>query len=160
MAQPVLGVFSWLTWVLLPRESWYWFIPHHGTTWLYLFPYKHLRCSTSEILKGNVHSHRLARRHPVIGYFFCPAQTNGRAVSLRDYKKASVEEEKIVFPIQASSTQYSFHISGKPGYDSNQVRYFSFKKLVCSQLMPRAALPSRIAFKRWKHTSLAIGHSN
>ncbi len=35
MAQPVLGVFSWLSWVLLPRESWCWVIPRHSTAWLY-----------------------------------------------------------------------------------------------------------------------------
>ncbi len=61
--------------------------------------------------------------------FFSPAQTNRRAVSLRDYKKASVEEEIIYFfPIQASSTQYSFHISGNRGYDSNRVRFHVYRK--------------------------------
>ncbi len=55
--------------------------------------------------------------------FFNTARTNGRTVSLHDYKKPSVEEEKIVFPIQASSTQYSFYISGNRGYDSNRVCY-------------------------------------
>ncbi len=54
MAQPVLCVFSKLPWVLLPRESWCWVIPRHSMVWLYLFPYKRLRCSTSEISKGNV----------------------------------------------------------------------------------------------------------
>ncbi len=58
------------------------------------------------------------RRHRAFGPFFSTARTNGHAVSLRDYKKASVEEEKIIFPIPPSSTQYSFHISGKRGYDS------------------------------------------
>ncbi len=55
---------------------------------------------------GRLHSHRLARHRRAIDSFFSPARTNGHAVSLRDYKKASFEEEKIVFPIQASSTQY------------------------------------------------------
>ncbi len=54
MAQPVLGVFSWLPWVLLPRESWCWVIPGHSTEWLYLFLYKRFWRSTSEISKGNV----------------------------------------------------------------------------------------------------------
>ncbi len=58
-----------------------------------------------------------------IGSFFSPARNNARAVSLRDYKKALVEEEKILFPIQVSSTQYSLHISGNRGYDSNRVRF-------------------------------------
>ncbi len=148
MAQPVLGVFSWLPWVLLPHESWCWVIPRHSTTWLYLFPYKRLRPSTSKISKGNVlsyyrnlcslrygtstafpishffqrnlrcggegavyiarrpsilagyggpHSHRLVRRRWAIGSFFSPARTNGHAVSLPDYKKASVEKEKKKF---------------------------------------------------------------
>ncbi len=50
-----------LPWVLLPRESWCWVIPHHSTVWLYLLPYKRLRRSTSEISKGNVlgHNHNL-----------------------------------------------------------------------------------------------------
>ncbi len=43
MAQPVLGVFSWLPWVLLTCESWFWVIPHHSTAWLYLFPYSAVR---------------------------------------------------------------------------------------------------------------------
>ncbi len=54
MTQPVLGVFSRLPWVLLPRESWCWVVPRHSTAWLYLFPNKRLRCSTSEISKGNI----------------------------------------------------------------------------------------------------------
>ncbi len=54
MAQPVLGVFYWLPWVLLPHESWFWVVPRHSMAWLYLFPYKRLRRSTSEISKGNV----------------------------------------------------------------------------------------------------------
>ncbi len=54
MVQPVLGVFYWLPWVLLPRESWSWFVPYHSTAWLYLFQYKRLWCSTSEISKGNI----------------------------------------------------------------------------------------------------------
>ncbi len=45
------------------------------------------------------------------------------------YKKASVEEEKIVFPIQASSKQYSFHISGNRGYNSNRVRFVSLSNM-------------------------------
>ncbi len=57
-----------------------------------------------------LHSHRLAHCCRVIGCFFSTARTNGRAVSLRDYKKASVEEKKIVFPIQASLAQYEFNI--------------------------------------------------
>ncbi len=54
MVQPVFGVFYWLPWVLLPRESWSWFVPYHSTAWLYLFQYKRLWCSTSEISKGNI----------------------------------------------------------------------------------------------------------
>ncbi len=38
------------------------------------------------------------RRRWAIGSFFSTAWTNRRAVSLRGYKKASVQEEKIVFP--------------------------------------------------------------
>ncbi len=49
-------------------------------------------------------------RQQSVGSFFSTAQTNGCAVSLRDYKKASVEEEKFVFPIQASSAQYEWNI--------------------------------------------------
>ncbi len=48
------GPYDWLPCVLLPRESWCWVVPRHSTTWLYLFPFKRLRRSTSEILKGNV----------------------------------------------------------------------------------------------------------
>ncbi len=62
--------------------------------------------------------------------FFSTARTNGRAVSLRDYRKASVEEEKKNSPIQASSTQYSFHISGNRGYDSNRVCCFCWKGII------------------------------
>ncbi len=48
-------VYLLLPWVLLPRESWFWAVPCHSTcVWLYLFPYKCLRRSTSEISKGNV----------------------------------------------------------------------------------------------------------
>ncbi len=54
MAQPVLGVFYWLPWVLPPRESWFWVVPHYSTVWLYLFPYKRLRRSTNSISKGKV----------------------------------------------------------------------------------------------------------
>ncbi len=38
---------------------------------------------------GRLHSHRLARRRRAFDSFFSPARTNGRAASLRDYKKAS-----------------------------------------------------------------------
>ncbi len=55
---------------------------------------------------GGLHSNRLTRRRQAIGSFFSPERIIGRAVSQRDYKKASVEEEKKFFPIQASSTQY------------------------------------------------------
>ncbi len=51
MTQPVLGVFYWLPWVLLPHESWFWVVPRHSMAWLYS---KCLRHSTSEISKGNV----------------------------------------------------------------------------------------------------------
>ncbi len=54
MAQPVLGVFYWLHWVLLRRESWFWVISHHSTAWLYLFPYSISRRKKSVISKGNV----------------------------------------------------------------------------------------------------------
>ncbi len=37
-------------------------------------------------------------RRRAIGSFFSTARTNGRAVSLHDYKKASVEEETNCFP--------------------------------------------------------------
>ncbi len=57
MVQPVLGVFIWLPWVLLPHESWCWGVPRHSMAWLFLFPYKHLRRSTSEISKGSVLSY-------------------------------------------------------------------------------------------------------
>ncbi len=40
MVQPVLGVFYWLPWVLLPRESWFWVVPPHSMPWLYWFPYR------------------------------------------------------------------------------------------------------------------------
>ncbi len=46
---------------------------------------------------GGLHSHRLVRRRRAIGSFFSTAQTNGHAVSLLDYKKASVEEKKKLF---------------------------------------------------------------
>ncbi len=59
---------------------------------------------------GGLYSHKLVLRRRVIDSFFSTARANGRAVSLRDYKKASVEEEKIVFPIQMSSTQYEWNI--------------------------------------------------
>ncbi len=49
-------------------------------------------------------------RQQSVGLLFSTAQTNGCAVSLLDYKKASVEEEKFVFPIQASSAQYEWNI--------------------------------------------------
>ncbi len=39
MARPVLVIFYWLPWVLLPRESWFLVIPRHSTSWLYWFPY-------------------------------------------------------------------------------------------------------------------------
>ncbi len=52
MAQPVLDVFYWLRWVLLPRESWFWVVERHSTAWLYLFSYKRLRRSRREISKG------------------------------------------------------------------------------------------------------------
>ncbi len=68
MAQPVLGVFSWLPWVLLPHESWCWVIPCHGTVWLYLFPYKRLRRSTSEISKGNILGYYLRCGSEVVVY--------------------------------------------------------------------------------------------
>ncbi len=45
-----------------------------------------------------------------IGSFFSTARTNGRAVSLRDYKKAAVEEEKIVL------TQYEWNIESEQIY--------------------------------------------
>ncbi len=57
MAQPVLGVFYWLHWVLLRRESWFWVISHHSTAWLYLFPYSVSRRNKSVISKGNVLSY-------------------------------------------------------------------------------------------------------
>ncbi len=31
LAHSVLGVFSWLPWVLLPGESWCWVVPRHST---------------------------------------------------------------------------------------------------------------------------------
>ncbi len=34
-----------------------WVVPRHSIAWLFLFPYKHLRRSTSEISKGNVLSY-------------------------------------------------------------------------------------------------------
>ncbi len=61
-----------------------------------------------------------AAAEPLVS-FFSTARTNGHAVSLRNYEKASVEEEKHFFPIQASLTQYSFHMSGNRGYDSNDI---------------------------------------
>ncbi len=39
-------------------------------------------------------------------------------------KRLQLKRKKNVFPIQASSTQYSFHISGNRGYNSNRVRFF------------------------------------
>ncbi len=45
---------------------------------------------------------------------FSTPWTNGCAVSLRDYKKASVQKKE--FSNTMSSTQYSFHISGNRGY--------------------------------------------
>ncbi len=60
---------------------------HFGAIWRAAQPYAHSHCRA-------------------IGSFFSNARTNGRAVTLRDKKKASVEEENIVFLIQASSMQY------------------------------------------------------
>ncbi len=71
MAQPLLGVLSWLPWVLLPRESWCWVVPRQSTAWLYLFPYKRLQRSTSEVSKGNVLSYYCNLLLPEIWNEYC-----------------------------------------------------------------------------------------
>ncbi len=43
-------------------------------------------------------------------------------------KRLQLKRKKYFFPIQASSPQYSFHISGNRGYDSNRVRFHVYRK--------------------------------
>ncbi len=69
-----------------------------------------------------------AAAEPLV-HFFCPARTNGRAVPLRNYKRLQLKRKKIVFHIQASSMQYSFHISGNWVYESNRVHFPVIKLL-------------------------------
>ncbi len=54
MAQPVLGLFYWLPWVLLPCESWFWVVPPHSMVWLYWFPYRVFDAVRVKYRKGNV----------------------------------------------------------------------------------------------------------
>ncbi len=76
------------------------------------------------ILVGFGGLHTLARTPPpCIGSFFYPTGTNRPAVITVIKIGFSWRGENNLFSIQASSTQYSFHISGNRGYGSNRVRY-------------------------------------
>ncbi len=78
---------------------------HSNMLWAALlsrFFRRNLRCSgeAAYIARRPAHFGGLciARHSQTIGSFFSTARTNGRAVSLRAYKKASVEEETFFFP--------------------------------------------------------------
>ncbi len=51
------------------------------------------------------------------------SRSHVQGIPLSDTKLLRLKLKR-VFPIQASSTQYSFHISGNRGYDSNRVLCF------------------------------------
>ncbi len=166
-----------LPWVLLPRESWCWVIPHHSTVWLYLLPYfdavrvKYRKGMYSVTIITSVpwHMERVLRSwpcyelHSSVTFFWrnlrcddealysqtplpfwwamagCIARgSRAAAESLVCFlvlhepmdvqfhcviiKRLQLKRKKIFFPIQVSSTQYLFHISGNRGYDSNWVQ--------------------------------------
>ncbi len=79
MVQPVLGVFSWLPWVLFTRESWCSVVPRHSMAWLYLFPFK------------REHTRLLSYpRFPEIGNEYC---IPGRAMSCTPQSLLSKKSE-------------------------------------------------------------------
>ncbi len=81
MAHPVLGIFYWLPWFLLPRESWFRVGPRHSTPWLDWFPYRiEIWRSTSEISKRNVLGYNPNLGSLRYGNEYC---VPGRAMSCR-----------------------------------------------------------------------------